>query len=161
MTTRSTRRAALGAILAVPFVPVPAIAAPDLSKQEREFIALVPWLQAVVPAAEEAGRKMSFLWNAAVEEAGPWRHDATGLEQLQRRERLEEAKVRNGYHAAWRRMVDLQEPISDSVRTLMGYPMTTPTAVAWKARLSILLDCWQEEALDDMAALVGRARTCA
>ncbi|GJE77257.1 hypothetical protein [Methylorubrum suomiense] len=159
--SRTTRRIALGAILAVPFAPVPAMAAPNLSKQEREFIALVPWLQSVVPEAEEAAQLKHTLYEAAMEKAGRWRHDETTTEHHARLRRVERAQRENGYNQAWERMTALEEPIGDATRELMGYPMTTPTAIAWKARLAILFDCWHEEALDDMAALVGRARQCA
>lgn len=156
----TTRRVALSAILAVPFVPVPAMAAPNLTDQERQFLALVPWLQTAVPEAEEASRLKETLYEAAIEKAGRWRLDETPSEYHTRLHRTQEAQRESGYHQAWQRMNDLIEPIEDSVRTLMGYPMTTPTAIAWKARLAILFDCWHEEALDDMAALVGRAREC-
>lgn len=162
----STRRAALGAILTAPLASVPAVALTanvrsDVPDHEARFLALVPWLKVVVPPAEEAKARAKAVAAKAEAEAGehPGWDRPYAVSEWVRRDQAN--RMTMGYTALWSAWNDATDPIDEAVTDLMDQRMTTLFALAWKARVADLLDCWEEQVGYDLAAMAREGTICA
>ena len=164
--TASTRRAALGAILAAPLASAPAVAltgnaSSDVPDHEARFLALVPRLRALVPPLERAKAYMSTLYALGDRQAGD--HPGWGDWKVASAwaDRATAARKRNGYSEAWDAVNRHSAKIDELVSEFMDQRMTTLSAIAWKARLADALDCWEDEAGSDLAAWAREDEACA
>jgi hypothetical protein len=76
-------------------------------------------------------------------------------------ERARVGRDRLGYSQAWEVWSRHADEIDKLVGDLMTERMTTLSAIAWKARLADLLDCWEEQAGSDLAAWAREDEACA
>ncbi|MCJ2070660.1 hypothetical protein MKK75_17995 [Methylobacterium sp. J-030] len=166
MSIASTRRAALGAILAAPLTSMPAAAwtaetGSDLPDHEVQFLALIPQLRTLVPPIEHAKASARALYEHGDRSAGE--HPGWGDPPAAKawRLRAEAARDRNGYHEAWEAWAKLTDAVDKLVTDFMTERMTTLPAISWKARVADLLDCWEEQAGYDLAAWAREDALCA
>ncbi|MCJ2070896.1 hypothetical protein MKK75_19230 [Methylobacterium sp. J-030] len=164
--TASTRRAALGALLAAPLASVPAVAAVSplgggLPDHEVQFLALIPQLRKLVLPIERAKAFAKALYEDGDHSAGehPGWDDPPAAKAW--RLRAEAARARNGYHEAWEAWAKHIDAVDKLVTDFMTERMTTLLAIGWKARVADLLDCWEEQVGYDLAAWAREDALCA
>ncbi|MCJ2048540.1 hypothetical protein [Methylobacterium sp. J-070] len=152
--TASTRRAALGAILAAPLASVPAVAAlSHLPGQESRFIAIGPQL---VQLLDEYDR----LWAPVRSYYEAWERAAERfpIPRWQLAEKLPEwgayLAAREPADAVNDRLVSLYEPFEDE-------PMTTLPAILLRLRYALTFDAFAEDAMDELREHWRRHPLCA
>ena len=162
----STRRAALGAILAAPLasVPVAATVSPrgdNLPEHEVRFLALIPQLRVLAPPLERAKVFVHALYEDGDRRAGE--HPTWERPQAARAwvERAKAIRDRNGYSEAWEAWNNHAMKLENLVAEFMVLRMTTLPAIAWKARIADLLDSWEEQAGSDLSAWAKEDAECA
>ncbi|WP_267428069.1 hypothetical protein [Methylobacterium sp. GC_Met_2] len=149
----STRRAALGAILAAPLASVPVVAAIPPAAYEADFIAL---MIAATPTLREHDR----LWKIAcalyrdVEREFPW---GGGRWQLR-----EASEVWAAYDTAWQAASAVHLELEDTFERFQGRPMVTERGVLMKMRLGRTLDgLFEDDSWHDLARLFEEGTLCA
>jgi len=163
--TASTRRAALGAILAAPLASVSVAAtAPHsgapLPEREAKFLALAPRILPLARTLNAAGLEAHRRYEAAEEAAGPF----PGLDSDRAHrawiERSHAVRDINGYHEAWAAMNAADVALTPLVDGFDEVEMTTMSAILLKAMLIDLGDWWRESVIADLQRY-AEAQLCA
>ena len=158
------RRGFLRALAAIPLTgaimgATSEAGAADLPEYEARFLALAPWLAEVVPPAERARWTARQLYEEGERAAGE--HPGWSVPKVAHGwfKAAQAIRASNGYMAAAEFADELARPIVEAYAEFRHAHMTTIPAIAWKARLSLLLDESDDSILADMAALAGRNRS--
>lgn len=161
----STRRAALGAILAAPLTGGAVMALPSgsagLPEHEVQFLALIPQFRKLIPPIERAKAFAKALYADGERIAGEHPGWGDPLAAKAWRLRAEAARDANGYHEACEAWSKHTNAVDVLVTDFMTERMTTLLAIGWKARVADLLDCWEEQAGYDLAAWAREDALCA
>lgn len=150
----STRRAALGAILAAPLASMPAVAATStVSGDEARFLALAPRLIALL---DEYDR----LWLLKDEPYATWeaaREKRFG--QSYRRE-TEETPEYHAYIEARRPADELDAILEELYEPFQDIRLVTIEAIMLRHRYGMTFETFRDDVLEDLDA-IWRARACA
>lgn len=150
--TASTRRAALGAILAAPLASVPAMAASNtVSGDEARFLALAPRIVSMLDEMDRVwaiARPLYEKWNAAREAlyGRSWRDH-------------EDLPEWHDYVSARQPADDLDEALDDLYAPFMNVRFVSFDAILLRHRIGMTLEHFDDDAKDDMTAL-WEARRC-
>lgn len=158
----STRRGALGALLALPAASLPAIAGAQagLSEQEAHFLALAPKILPLAAALNAASLEVHRLYEAAGEAAGPYPGRDNQRAHRAWVERGRVGRDANGYHDAWAVMNAADNALTTLVDGFDTVEMTTLPAILLKALLADLGEWWRESVVDDLQRY-AEAQLCA
>ncbi|WP_267356480.1 MULTISPECIES: hypothetical protein [unclassified Methylobacterium] len=151
--TASTRRAALGAILAAPLASVPAVAvAPHLPDHEARLLAIGPQL---VSLLDEYDRLWALVhpYYEAWEQAS----ERFPIPRWQHAERLPEWAA----YLAARRPADAVNDRIEALYSPDDEPMTTLPAILLRLRYAMTFDAFVDDALDELRELWRRQPLCA
>lgn len=150
----STRRAALGAILAAPMASVPVAAAlSTLSGDEARFLALAP---RIVPMLDRFDR----IWAAAHEFYEAWDAAQKKLNTDKWTEKSEHLPEWHAYVAARAPSDEIDEAFAELYQPFEDVRFVSFEAIMLRFRIGMSFDHLSDDASDDMEAL-WRARGCA
>ncbi|MCJ2056602.1 hypothetical protein MKL09_08545 [Methylobacterium sp. J-048] len=158
----STRRAALGALLALPAASLPALAAThgELPEREAQFLALAPRILPLVEALKSTWQEAHRLYTAAEDEAGTF--PGYDDEKMRRAwvHRAKAARDANGYSDAWGVFNATDVALTQVVNGFDEVEMTTLPAILLKAMLVDLGDWWKDSVVADLQRY-AEAQLCA
>ncbi|MDP4006924.1 hypothetical protein [Methylobacterium sp. NEAU K] len=156
MLNPSTRRAALGAILAAPLASVPAVAAVphDLPEHQVRFLALAPTLLPVLTEYDRLWAEATRLYGIA--EAAHPRPEP----RIFSFDALTEADRNIVITPVWRVYLTTRRPADDLdnrleaiVSPFMDEPMLSLPAILLKHRIGITLGHYEDDAMGDIGRL--------
>lgn len=153
--TASTRRAALGALLALPAASLPAIAeSPDVSVAEAQLLAIGPQLVRLLNEYDRRWAPVDAcfqVWEAAcgrLRAAGRWKE----------REDIPEWKA---YLAAREPVDEVGDVVEALFEPFQDTPLTTLPAVLLRYRYAMTFDAFRDDALADLDRLWREGKLCA
>ncbi|MGU3422314.1 hypothetical protein [Methylobacterium sp. D54C] len=153
----STRRAALGAILAAPLASVPSVAAEAiLPDHEARFLAIAPQLVAMLDEYD----RLASHYKAAYEAWSQARRDFV-IPQWPEAEKLPEWRAyivaREPADALFVRIEELYDPTEESD----AQAFTTLPAIMARLRYALTFEEWTDEAMADVREYLRRHPLCA
>ncbi|MCJ2053929.1 hypothetical protein [Methylobacterium sp. J-070] len=156
--TVSTRRAALGAILAAPLASVPAVALTatvrsDLPDDEARFLALAPRMIALL-------NEYDRLWLLKDEPYAAWEKARLKVHGRKWKHQSENLPEWHAYIAARRPADAIDSVLEELYEPFAHVRFVSFEAIMLRHRYGMTFSWAEDDALDDMTAL-WRARACA